>query len=89
MLYYPHIITSAVKPKPKRQPMPAKLIAAPKVPKQDERDEHLAVFPEYPPRDDMPFGKVGGWRYGYFAQHKGCVRVAEVNFEGGYMGEAV
>ena len=38
--------------------MPAKLIAAPKVPKQDvpkqvELDEHLAVFPEYPPRDDM------------------------------------
>ena len=35
--------------------MPAKLIAAPKqvVPKQVEHDEHLAVFPEYPPRDDM------------------------------------
>ena len=40
--------------------MVTKLIAAPKVPKQDvhqkvevEQDEYLAVFPEYPPRDDM------------------------------------
>ena len=35
--------------------MPAELIAAPKqdVPKQVEHDEHLAIFPEYPPRDDM------------------------------------
>ena len=40
--------------------MITKLIAVPKVPKQDVHqkdeyrlDEHLAVFPEYPPRDDM------------------------------------
>ena len=35
--------------------MTTKLIDAPKVPKQDEhrQDECLAVFPEYPPRDDM------------------------------------
>ena len=40
--------------------MVTKLIAAPKVPKQGvhqqvevEQDEYLAVFPEYPPRDDM------------------------------------
>ncbi len=40
--------------------MVTKLIAAPKVPKQDvqqqvevEQDEYLAVFPEYPPRGDM------------------------------------
>ncbi len=35
--------------------MVTKLIAAPKqdVPKQAEQDEYLAVFPEYPPRDDM------------------------------------
>ena len=35
--------------------MTTKLIDAPKVPKQAEhrQDERLAVFPEYPPRDDM------------------------------------
>ena len=35
--------------------MTTKLIAAPKVHKQDanQQDEKLAVFPEYPPRDDM------------------------------------
>ena len=35
--------------------MTTKLIAAPKVPKQDanQQDAKLAVFPEYPPRDDM------------------------------------
>ena len=35
--------------------MTTKLIAVPKqdVPKQDEHAEHLAVFPEYPPRGDM------------------------------------
>ena len=35
--------------------MVTKLIAAPKqdVHQQDEQDEQLAVFPEYPPRDDM------------------------------------
>ena len=35
--------------------MVTKLIAAPKqdVHQQDEHDEYLAVFPEYPPRDDM------------------------------------
>ena len=40
--------------------MTTKLIDAPKVPKQDvhqkdehQQDENLAVFPEYPPRDDM------------------------------------
>ena len=35
--------------------MVTKLIAAPKqvVRQKDEQDEHLAIFPEYPPRDDM------------------------------------
>jgi len=35
--------------------MTTKLIDAPKAPKQDKhlQDERLAVFPEYPPRDDM------------------------------------